>query len=120
MGLFDKWKKKPEEPLDFSGEDSREKAEELARKGVLHPLYLMPLRFGGSDSLPENSVYATAAAIARKDRFDDQVEALLAQGKVDGYACEPQYRDKSFVPCAVKVTARKDGTNVLTETIQIW
>ena len=51
MGLFDRFKKKPEVPPDFSGVDSREKAEELARKGVLCPLYLMPLRFGGSESL---------------------------------------------------------------------
>ena len=120
MGLFDRFKKKPEVPPDFSGVDSREKAEELARKGVLCPLYLMPLRFGGSESLLENSVLATPAAVEWKDRFDDQVEKLLAQGKVNGYSCEPQYRDKSFVPCAVKVTARRDGADVLTETIHIW
>ena len=120
MGLFDRFKKKPEVPPDFSGVDSREKAEELARKGVLCPLYLMPLRFGGSESLLENSVLATPAAVEWKERFDDQVEKLLAQGKVNGYSCEPQYRDKSFVPCAVKVTARRDGADVLTETIHIW
>ena len=120
MGLFDKFRKKPEEPLDFSEEDSREKAEELAKLGILRPLYLMPLRFGGSESLLENSVLATPAAVEWKDRFDDQVEKLLAQGKVNGYSCEPQYRGKSFVPCAVKVTARRDGADVLTETIHIW
>ena len=44
----------------------------------------------------------------------------MAAGRVSGYSCEPQYRDRSFVPCAVKVTARKDGADVLTETIHIW
>ncbi len=120
MGLFDRFKKKPEVPPDFSGVDSREKAEELARKGVLCPLYLMPLRFGGSESLLENTVLATPAAVALKDRFDDRVEKLLEEGRVNGYTCEPQYRGTSFIPCAVKVTARKDGADVLTETIHIW
>ena len=119
MGLFDKFKKKPEEPLDFTGIDSHEKVEELVQKGTLVPLYCMPLRFGGAEG-PENRVYAPAAAVALKDRFDDQVEELLAAGKVSGYSCEPQYREKSFVPCAVKVTARKDGADVFTETIHIW
>jgi len=119
MGLFDKFKKKPEAPLDFTGIDFHEKVEELVKKGTLVPLYLMPLRFGGAEGV-ENRVYAPTEAVALKDRFDDRVEELLAAGKVSGYACEPQYRDKSFVPCAVKVIARKDGVDVLTETIHIW
>lgn len=119
MGLFDRLKRKPEEPLDFTGIDSHEKVGELVKKGVLAPLYLMPLRFGGAEGI-ENRVYAPREAIVLKDRFDDKVEELLAAGKVSGYSCEPQYRDKSFVPCAVKVTARKDGADVLTETIHIW
>lgn len=119
MGLFDKFKKQAETPLDFTGADSHEKVEELVKKGALVPLYLMPLRFGGAEGV-ENRIYATRAAVALKDRFDDRVEKLLVEGKVSGYSCEPQYRDKSFVPCAVKVVARKDGADVLTETIPIW
>ena len=48
------------------------------------------------------------------------MEKLLEEGRVNGYTCEPQYRGTSFIPCAVKVTARKDGADVLTETIHIW
>jgi len=119
MGLFDKFRKKPDVHPDFTGIDSHEKVEELVRKGLLVPLYCMPLRFGGAESA-ENRVYAPAAVVALKDRFDDRVEELLVKGEVNGYSCEPQYRDKSFVPCAVKVAARKDGADRFTETIHIW
>ena len=37
MGLFDKFKKKPEEPLDFTGIDFHERAEELVKRGPLFP-----------------------------------------------------------------------------------
>jgi len=43
MGLFDRLKKKEAFQPDFSQIDSTAKAIELANKGVLSPLYLMPL-----------------------------------------------------------------------------
>ena len=52
--------------------------------------------------------------------IDDQVEQLLLQGKVNGYSCRPQYREKSVVPCAIEIAARKDGSDVFTQTIHIW
>ena len=55
-----------------------------------------------------------------KARFGDQVEELLVAGKVSGYSCEPQYREMSVIPCDLKVTARKDGADVFTQTIHIW
>lgn len=120
MGLFDRFKKKePSTPLDFSQVDSAEKAESLARQGILQPLYLMPPRFGGEESVA-NRLFAPAAAVALKDRCDDTVEDLLRQGKIQGYSCTPEYREKSFIPCAITVTATKDGTAVFTETIHIW
>ncbi len=73
MGLFYKFRKKPDVCPDFTGIDSHEKVEEL-----------------------------------------------LVKGEVNGHSCEPQYRDKSFVPCAVKVAAQKDGADRFTETIHIW
>ena len=51
---------------------------------------------------------------------EEFAEKLLEEGRVNGYTCEPQYRGTSFIHCAVKVTARKDGADVLTETIHIW
>lgn len=125
MGFFDflKGKNRAEESTapspDFSGTDSQEKAEELARQGVLAPLYLMPLRFGGEESV-SNRLFAPPAAVALKDRCDDMVEDLLRQGKVNGYECVPAYRDKSFVPVKVTVIAKMNGTPVFTESIQVW
>ena len=119
MGLFDKFKKKPVAPPDFLQIDSMEKAQALAKAGALAPLYLMPLRFGGAQGV-ENRIFAPAAIVELKDRFDDQVEQLLLQGKVNGYSCRPQYREKSVVPCAIEIAARKDGSDVFTQTIHIW
>jgi len=48
------------------------------------------------------------------------VEKLLTEGKVNGYACTPQYKGNSFVPSKIEVTAKKDGQPVFSETIQIW
>lgn len=119
MGLFDKFKKKPEIPVDFAAIDTMEEAERLARTGVLAPLYLMPLRFNGEESA-RNRLFVPEAVVALKDRFDDQVERLLVEGKVNGYSCDPQYRGKSVIPCDLKVIARNNGADVFTETIHIW
>ena len=119
MGLFDKFRKKPEESLDFSGEDSREKAEELAKRGILRPLYLMPLRFGGEES-EHNRLWVPPAAVELKDRWDGMVEQLLRQGKVNGYACTPEYKGDSFVPSRITVEAKMDGRPVFTESVSIW
>ena len=119
MGLFDKWKKKPEAPVDFAAIATMEEAEKLARAGILAPLYMMPLRFSGEESA-RNRLFVPEAAVVLKDRFDDQVEQLLLAGKVNGYSCEPQYRDKSVIPCDLKVIARNQGEDVFTETIHIW
>lgn len=121
MGLFDRFRKKDTQPPlpDLLTVDSTEKAEDLARLGILQPLYLMPLRFGGEESV-SNRLFAPPAAVALKDRCDDLVEDLLRQGKIQGYSCQPEYREKSFVPCAITVTATKDGEPVFSETIRIW
>lgn len=49
MSLFGHFRKR-EEKVDFSTIDTHEKVEEAARKGILHPLYLMPPRFNGEES----------------------------------------------------------------------
>ena len=118
MGLFDKFKKKEVTP-DFSAITSNEKAVELAEKGVLFPLYLMPLRFNGEES-PRNRLFVPKVVVELKDRYDDMVEQLLIEGKVNGYSCTPEYKDKSFVPSKLNITAKKGGEAVFTETINIW
>lgn len=118
MGLFD-WFVKKKEAISFEEIDSQEKAIELARKGVLKPLYLMPLRFNGPES-PENAVFVPPVAVELKDRFDDMVEELFLQGKVNGYSGSPEYKGRSFVPSRVHIVAKKDGEPVFTETIEIW
>jgi len=119
MGFFDRFKKQSPQPIDFQQIDATEKALDLVSQGLLQPFYLMPPRFGGEESI-SNRVFTPPAAVEAKDRFDDKVEALLMQGKVQGYTAKPEYRGKSIVPCRITVTATKDGSPVLTETFEIW
>ncbi len=119
MGLFDFMKKKDNVKLDFAEVDSNEKAIELVKKGILSPLYLMPLRFNGEESV-RNRLYVPPVIVELKDRYDDIVEDLLVQGKVSGYSCTPEYKGNSFIPSKLTIVASKDGEAVFTETINIW
>lgn len=103
---------------DFSQVD-REAARALASQGVLAPLYMMPLRFGGEES-ERNRLYVPPAAVTLKDRCDDMVEELLRQGKVNGYTCTPEYKGASFVPSKITVAAKMDGQPVFTQSVTIW
>lgn len=124
MGFFDFLKGKkdsgeaPGAGPDFSGVDA-EKAAELARQGVLAPLYMMPLRFGGEESA-RNCLFVPPVAVTLKDRCDDMVEDLLRQEKVNGYQCLPEYQGKSFVPVSITVIAKMKGEPVFTQRIRIW
>lgn len=119
MGLFDFMKKKETVKPDFSEIDSNEKAMELAKKGVLSPVYLMPLRFNGEESA-RNRLFVPPVVVELKDRYDDMVEDLLVQGKVSGYSCTPEYKGNSFVPSKLTIVASKDKEPVFTQTINIW
>ena len=119
MGLFDFMKRKSDVTPDFSEIDSNEKAIELAKKGILSPLYLMPLRFHGEES-DRNRLFVPRTVVTLKDRYDDMVEELLVQGKVSGYSCTPEYKGKSFVPSKLTIVASKDKEPVFTQTINIW
>ena len=48
------------------------------------------------------------------------VQQLLRQGKVNGYACTPEYKGDSFVPSRITVEAKMDGRPVFTESVSIW
>ena len=103
---------------DFSDVD-QQAAAELGRQGVLAPLYMMPPRFGGAES-EHNRLWVPPAAVELKDRWDGMVEQLLRQGKVNGYACTPEYKGDSFVPSRITVEAKMDGKPVFTESVSIW
>ena len=92
---------------------------ELAEQGILDPLYCMPLRFNGEESA-RNRLYVPKGVVELKDRYDDMVESLLRQDKVNGYSCIPQYKGDSFIPSELTIVAKKDGEPVFTETIHIW
>ncbi len=119
MGIFDKLNKKENNLPDFSDIDSTEKAIELTNKGILSPLYLMPLRFNGEES-ERNRLFVPLIVVELKDRYDDMVEDLLIQEKVNGYSCLPTYKGNSFVPSKLTVIARKDKKDVFTQSINIW
>ena len=103
---------------DFSDVD-QQAAAELGRQGVLVPLYMMPLRFGGEESA-QNCLFVPPVVVALKDRCDDMVEDLLRQEKVNGYQCLPEYQGESFVPVSITVIAKMKGEPVFTQRIRIW
>ncbi len=123
MRFFNSPKGENREPASGPGPDfsqvDQQKAQELARQGVLAPLYMMPLRFGGEEAL-HNCLLVPPVTVALKDRCDDMVQGLLRQEKVNGYQCTPAYTGTSFVPTAITVTAKMDGKAVFTQRIQIW
>ena len=106
-------------PSDFPQVDSIEKVMGLARQGNLHPLYCMPLKFNGEKSA-ENTLYVPKSVVDIKDRYDDVVECLLLQDKVNWYSCTPKYKGSSVIPSELTVEAKKDGVTVFSETIHIW
>ena len=46
-------------------------------------------------------------AVELKDRYDDMVEKLLVEDKVNGYSCSPAYKGSSFIPSKIEITAKK-------------
>lgn len=118
-GIFDRFKKAEPAKPNYTDIDSNEKAVELAGRGILSPLYLMPLRFNGEES-DQNRLFVPPVVVELKDRYDDMVEDLLVAGKVNGYSCSPQYKGKSLIPSAITIAAKKDGNPVFTQTIEIW
>ena len=119
MKFFDRLKRKADITPDFSHVNSIEKAAELAKRGELYPLYLLPLRFNGEESA-RNRLFVPQVTVELKERYDDMVESLLVEEKVNGYSCTPEYKGESVVPAKLTLTAKKDGEAMFSETIQIW
>jgi len=117
FGWFKKKSPQPNGP-DFSGIDSREKAEELFRNGDLEKLYLMPLEFGGTDD-PLNTLYVPVGLADVKSGIDNNViGSLAAEGKITQYKAIPEYQGQSFIPIAIKIIASDPGEFI--HYIKIW
>jgi hypothetical protein len=115
MKLFDIFKSK----RDYSSLTSEQKRK-LIEKGELKPLYLIALRFGGSDGM-DNMVYAPAAAVDLKNKIDDELEEFMNQGRaVKGYRCIPSYKGKSGIPTRIVIQAFIDGFEQFVRDINIW
>lgn len=103
---------------DFSGIDSREKADELFRRGDLEKLFLMPPEFGGQDSVL-NTLYVPLGLAEVKAGIDRNVIApLAAAGKITKYTATPEYQGDSFIPIAIEIVASDPGE--FRSTINIW
>ena len=117
FGWLRKKAPKPEGP-DFSGVDSREKAEALFRRGDLEKLFLMPLEFGGHDH-PVNTVYVPVGIAEIKADIDSNVIGpLAAEGKVTTYTAKPEYQGKSVIPVAIEIAASDPGD--FSMRIAVW
>ncbi len=113
-----KGSKKPATGPDFSAVDSKEKAEQLHRKGDLCKLLLLPTEFGGQD-IPPNVVYVPEFAVQMKARIDNNIIFPLAQsGKISLYRAEPNYEGDSFIPSSITITASEPGS--FTAKVAIW
>jgi hypothetical protein len=103
---------------DFSDINSREKAEELLRRGELEVLYLQPLDLGGQDH-PLNTLYVPVGTAAIKASTDNNVIVPLAEeGKITKYKAVPEYHGDSIIPIAITIIASDPGE--FTMTINIW
>jgi len=117
FGWFKKRSPPPNGP-DFSGIDSRTKAEELFRRGDLEKLLLMPLEFGGEDNV-HNMVYVPIGVAATKSGIDNNViRPLAAEGKFTKYKAMAEYEGNSFIPIAIRIVASDPGE--FSTAINIW
>jgi hypothetical protein len=116
--MFNWLKKTNASGTDFTGFNSREKAEAATRRGVLVPMMLMPEEFGGSAD-GGNVVFVPAFAAEMKTRIDvGTVFPLALNGKITQYSAYPTYKGESFVPSSITVHAHQPSD--FTATIEIW
>lgn len=103
---------------DFSGVDSVDKARDLAARGELERMMLLPEAFGGDDA-PHNVVYVPIGFSDIKAGTDTNVVLPLAtQGKVKSYTASPHYSGVSHVPVAVQIVASDPGH--FSVLLRIW
>ncbi len=118
--MFDWFNKKstPVQGPDFSGINTKDKAEAGCQSGELEKLFLLPAEFGGSED-SRNVVYVPRGFVAIKVDIDNNIiKPLVAKGKVARYEAVPEYAGKSFVPIAIKIVASNPSS--FTSDINIW
>ncbi|MBP5223191.1 MAG: hypothetical protein J6Z35_08545 [Lachnospiraceae bacterium] len=111
-----------EQITGFAAIDTLGKAHMMVDRGMLEPLYLHGLRFGGTES-PENRVYVPIGIARLKDQKDDEIEKLMKEGKIKDYKCTPKYKNMSRVPYEIEISAcsaENDQEIVYSQTISIW
>ena len=115
MGIFDVFKSKG----IYSSLTGTEK-QKMIDKGELEPLYLISLRFGGSDKL-DNIVYVPSDIVKQKEKIDDELENYMKKGRsIKSYMCIPSYKGKSSIPSKIQIKAFIDGSEEFVRTIDIW
>ena len=115
------WDKK-EQITGFAAIDSLGKAHLMMDKGMLEPIYLKAIRFGGEEE-PGNRAYVPVGIGKMKEKHDDEIEKLMKETPGLFYACLPKYRGMSRVPYELVISASTPGpekTVVYSETISIW
>lgn len=117
--MFGLSRKKPQpQGPDFSHVASEAAAAEMAARGLLEKLLLLPAEFGGQD-IPPNVVYVPVGIGGVKQHIDlGIVRQLVEEGKVTQYTATPEYTGKSFIPIALTIVAHTPGS--FTTTINIW
>ena len=115
------WDKK-EQITGFAAIDSLGKAHMMMDKGMLEPLYLKALRFGGTET-PDNRVYVPVGIGRIKEKHDQAIEELMKEQSDLVYSCLPKYKGMSRIPYEIVVSATKlepDKEVLYSETISIW
>ena len=105
---------------DFSTIDSKEKAEELFKQGVLEKCFLIPLNFGGTET-PKNTVYVPVGIANVKQGVDDnEIRPLIAAGKAKRYTTKFTYHnDRTVIPTTITI-AVSDPSEEISKTIHVW
>ncbi|MBO4515722.1 MAG: hypothetical protein J5721_08640 [Lachnospiraceae bacterium] len=115
------WDKK-EQITGFAAIDSLGKAHLMMDKGMLEPVYLKAIRFGGTET-PDNRVYVPIGIGRIKEKHDAEIEKLFSEHPDLFYACLPKYRGMSRIPYELVISATKpepEKTVLYSETISIW
>lgn len=115
MSLFSIFKNKGK----YSSLTSEQK-QQMIQNGELQPLYLVGLRFGGSDKI-DNIVYVPAVTVEQKNAIDDELEKYMNEGKsVSKFRCTPTYKGKCSIPSKIKIEAIINDTEQFVRNIDIW
>lgn len=104
---------------DYLHISSLEAAEDARRNGHLVKVFLLPAELGGRD-VPENVVYVPLHIEEIKRASDAALMNAVRQGMSE-VAVVPGYREMSFVPTKIAITATQTGTVPQYELeISVW